>query len=370
MSRLAVAALAAVLAAGCAGVDERHAEQMMLGQQYYNNGKFYDSIGRFTSAWELASSGRERYQAMLGVANASAEYGLQVYEAAESLLRNKNYAAGKKKWQEADKWHDDATKAFYKCLEMRPDDTIANVGLGNLFYKRATSFTVLPFTESKEGVVARQKERDEAVRQFQIVLKSERGDITMPDHGPRCQSPHIHRYLGLALFTRSDWDRNDLEEARRHMMVYLNYLKWALRSISESNPPSDNPDQAKLEKEARLERVRRQIGETRFLLGDQLKGLKEVQAFWQRDKTIEARLKEIQELLARGKDDRTELLAEREKLQLEEKKLPPKEKREDWMNAAKREIAALQNLDREFEEAAKASKTKPKPSSPAPEQNN
>jgi hypothetical protein len=220
---------------------------------------------------------------------------------------------------------------------MRPDDTIANVGLGNLFYKRATSFTVLPFTESKEGVEARQKERDEAVRQFQIVLKSERGDITVPDHGPRCQSPHIHRYLGLALFTRSDWDKNDLEEARRHMMVYLNYLRWALKSISESNPPSDNPDQAKLEKEARLERVRRQIGETRSLLTDQLKDIKNKLAAWDAD--VEC-------------------------------KLLPKDKRETWMNAAKREIAALQNLDREFEEAARASKTKPKPTSPAPEQNN
>ena len=330
---VAVAALASILA-GCAGVDEHHAEQMMLGQQYYMNGKFYEAIGRFAAAVENASSSRERYQATLGVANASAEYGLIIYEYAERLLRDDKRAAGLKKWQEADKWHDDAARAFYKCLEMRPSDTIANRGLGDLFYRRSTAFSVLPYTETEEGKALRKKERDEAVKQYQIVLAGERGDITKPEHGPECKSSHIHRYLALALFTRSDWEKNDCQEARRHMIVYLNYLKWAHRSIVEGIKPVD--DAEKLDKEKRMDAIRKQIAETRALLTDLLKGLEEAYAQWK---------------------------AGTEKPPL------PKDKRETRMLAAHREIAALQILTQEYDEAAAAAKKKSKPTESAPANN-
>src|SRR5687768_7786196 len=90
MSKLSAgaAALVVAVAAGCAPVDERHAEQMMLGQQYYMNGKFYEAIGRFSAAVEHATNSREKYQAMLGVAESSAKYGMYVYEFAERLLRD------------------------------------------------------------------------------------------------------------------------------------------------------------------------------------------------------------------------------------------------------------------------------------------
>jgi hypothetical protein len=156
---------------------------MMLGEQYYRNFKFYEAIGRYTQAAEHANTSRETYQATLGVANASAEYGLIVYEYAERLLRDGKRAAGMKKWEEADKWHEDSARAFYKCLDLRSDDTIANKGLGDLFYRRSTSFTVLPYLETEEGLALRRKERDEAVKQYGIVLAAERGDITLPEHG-------------------------------------------------------------------------------------------------------------------------------------------------------------------------------------------
>lgn len=335
MCRLSVTAAALALILGaCAEVDERHAEQMMLAQQYYMNGKFYEAIGRFQAAYEQASSNRERYQATLGVANASAEYGLIIYEYAERLIRDDKRAAGVNKWKEADKWHDDAARAFYKCLELRPGDTIANRGLGDLFYRRSTAFSVLPYTETDEGKALRKKERDEAVKQYGIVLADERGDITKPDHGPQCKSSHIHRYLALALFTRSDWDKNDCQEARRHMMVYLNYLKWAHHNIVEGLKPVD--DAEKLDKEKRLDAIRKQIAETRALLGDLLKGLRDVYAQWK---------------------------AETEKPPI------PKDKREVWMLAAHREIAALQLLTQEYEEAAQAAKKKAKPVGPAPATN-
>lgn len=328
MSRIGAVSgiLGVLLAAGCAVVDERHAEQMMLGQQYYNNGKFYEAIGRFAAAAEYAGSSREKFQATLGVANASAEYGLIIYEYAERLLRDNKRTAGLKKWQEADKWHEDSARAFYKCLQMRSDDTIANKGLGDLFYRRSTSFSVLPYLETPEGVALRQKERDEAVRQYEIVLAAESGDITLPDHGPKCQSPHIHRYLALALFTRSDWNRKDCEEARRHMIVYLNFLRWAHHTVTEGIQPGGD-EQVKVEKERRMEQLRRQITETRSLLSTQLQGLESLYASWK---------------------------AGTEKPPL------PKEQREGWMLAAKREIVALQHLAQEFEDAAAAKSKKPK----------
>ncbi|HEU4339915.1 MAG TPA: hypothetical protein VFS19_07585 [Planctomycetota bacterium] len=366
MSRMSTGAavLAIAVAAGCAGVDERHAEQMMLGQQYYMNEKFYEAIGRFEAAAEHASSSREKYQATLGVANASTEYGLRIYQYAEDLLRDKKFAPGKAKWQEADKWHDNAARAFYKCLEMRPDDKIANIGLASLFFRRATSFSILPYLETEEGRALRRKERDEAVRQYQIVLGDERGDITKPEHGPDCKGAHFHRYLALALFTRSDWDRNDGQEARRHMIVYLNFLKWASRSVEEGMKAVD--DAEKIEKEKKMDQFRKQIAETRFLLGDQLKGLREMQEFWKTEGAFRARLRHVEELHARsvGKEGHKDLATELEKLRADEKKFPPKEKREAWTLAARREISALEVLAKEFEEAAQAARKKAKPSTP------
>ena len=358
------AVLAIAVAAGCAGVDERHAEQMMLGQQYYMNGKFYEAIGRFAAAAEHATNSREKYQATLGVANSSAEYGLKLYEYAEGLLRDKKFAPGKAKWQEADKWHDDAARAFYKCLEMRPNDKIANIGLASLFFRRSTSFSVLPYLETKEGWALRKKERDEAVRQYEIVLSEERGDITKPEHGPECKGAHFHRYLALALFTRSDWDRNDCQEARRHMMVYLNFLKWASQTVAEGMRAVE--DTEKIEKEKKMDQFRKQIAETRSLLGDQLKGLKEVQEFWKTEEAFRARLAHVEEMQARsvGKEGHKELTAELERLKGEEKRFPPKEKREAWTLAAHREISALEVLAKEFEEAAQAARKKAKPATP------
>ena len=364
MSRLLTGAAVLMVAAGCAGVDERHAEQMMLGQQYYMNGKFYEAIGRFAAAAEHASSSREKYQATLGVANSSAEYGLIVYEYAERLLRDNKIAAGKKKWQEADKWHDDAARSFYKCLEMRPADKIANIGLASLFFRRATSFSVLPYLDDEKGRELRRKERDEAVRQYQIVLGEEHGDITKPEHGPECKGAHFHRYLALALFTRSDWDRNDGQEARRHMMVYLNFLKWASQSVAEGMRAVE--DTEKIEKEKKMDQFRKQIAETRSLLGDQLKGLKETQEFWKTEDAFRARLRHVEELQIRavGTERHKELTAELEKLRLDEKKFPPKEKREAWTLAAHREVTALEVLAKEFETAALEARKKPKAATP------
>jgi tetratricopeptide (TPR) repeat protein len=321
---IAIAALG--LAAGCAQMSEEYKQQMFLGESFYNGFKFYEAIGNYTKAVEAAQNDDERYKALLGVANSSTEHGLAIYQHAETLIRNRNKIAGNAKVAEADKWHDNANRTFAKLLEMRPRDTIANYYLALFLYKRATTFSELPYPGTELGKSQRRKERDEAVRQFQIVLAEERGDITDPKHVAECRSPQVHRYLALALFTRSDWDRNDHQEARRNLMVYLNLLKKSHTAVTESPLSTDDPERAKLDKEQRLERLRREISDTRSLLHFQHKGLGGLIEKWQ---------------------------AKTENPPISD------DKREMWINAAKREVAALNVLSREFEEAAEATRKKP-----------
>jgi len=321
MSRLYAVVLLGV-AAACGGVNERYREQMFLGQEFYNKGKYYESIGRFSQAKEFSENHDEEYQAILGAANACVEYGLIIYSQAEDLIRMRNKALGLKKLEEADKWHDNANRSFAKLLILRPNDTIANYYLGLFLYRRATSFAELPYPGTEKGMAQRRKERDGAMQQFEIVLKGESGDITIPAHGPNCKSPHVHRYLALTLFARSDWDLNDGEAARRHLLAYLNFVSWSLQYVAKNAPESEEPE--KIAKRREMERLRKELTETQSLLKTQLHGLKEVLAVWE-GRSV-------------GKDI----------------PMPPDDKREAWTNAARREIAALETLRRGYEEAAKA----------------
>src|SRR5437867_608950 len=102
MCRIVAAAAVFVTAAlvGCGGVNEYYREQMFLGEHYYRNGKYGEAMGRYTQAVEFAYSGSEKYNATLQVANASTEWGLVLYEAAEHLIRNHNKPAGNRKLKE------------------------------------------------------------------------------------------------------------------------------------------------------------------------------------------------------------------------------------------------------------------------------
>jgi len=326
MSRAVSVVLAAVAvagAAGCAEMSEDYRQQMYLGETFYNNQKFYESIGNFTRAVEASQNNDEKYKALLGVANAATEHGLNIYTHAESLIRNRNRSAGAVKCAEADQWHDTANRSFAKLLEMRPKDTIANYYLGLFLYKRATSFSELPYPGTERGMAQRRKERDGAVEEFTKVLATERGDITSQKHVGECKSPQVHRYLALALFARSDWDRNDGENARRNLMVYLNLLKNSQGAVVDNPNAAEDPDGAKLEKERRMERLRKEIADTRSLLHEQYKGCQQLVVMWE------------------GRKEQPPI---------------PEEKRELWINAAKREVHALADLSREFKEATQAAR--------------
>src|SRR5688572_26053173 len=119
MSRVVVAVAAVILAAGCAEMSEDYRQQMYLGETYYKNLKFYESIGNFTRAVEAAQNADEKYKALLGVANAATEHGLNIYQHAEGLIRNRNRSAGAVQCAGADQWHDTPNRSLAELLELR-----------------------------------------------------------------------------------------------------------------------------------------------------------------------------------------------------------------------------------------------------------
>lgn len=317
--RTAFAVLAALLA-GCSGdpeKTERWKEQMMLGEHYYMNRKFEDAVGRYTDAIEFCQDDNEIYKATLGAATSASEYSMSLYEQAENLFTARNSTMAKKTLDRADQMASVAHKGFHKLLQLRPHDTIANYYLGLFFYKRATAVGQLPYPATEKGAAQRKKERDEALANFRIVLTKEGSDdITKPEHGPKCSGPHAHRYMSLSLLTRMDWDRNDGEAARAHMTCYLNYILWLREKVKRDWPQTDENEKRLKEKE--LDRLWQELGQTQGLFKDTVKSIAENLKRWESNEDPEFA------------------------------KLEPAV-RERWINAATRELVALQAVLREFE---------------------
>ncbi|MBI4566632.1 MAG: hypothetical protein HY716_18295 [Planctomycetes bacterium] len=316
----ALAALVAAVLASCADTErrEQYSIQMELGQTYYRGGHFEQSIGRFTEAAELADGKTEVYQATLGVGVAAAEYGHQLYEVAENLIRNRKKEMGEQKLARADQMHGLANKAFNKLLQLRPHDRAANYYLGLLFFRRATTAAQLPYPATEGGIAQRKRERDEAIRQFEIVLADESGDITRLDHvrAKRCDSPQGHRYLGLALLTRSDMAGGDTESGRAHLIAYLNFVRANIDHLTPQLAQTTDLGEKKFV-EAEIEKFKKELVQMQGLLRDLLAGLKDMLAVWEAGKETPSLT------------------------QLE---------REARVNAARREIAALETLTRSFGE--------------------
>ncbi len=323
MSKAIALAAALLVLAACETdpeVIERFNEQMFLGQHFFKNGKFEESLGRYSEAREKATTESQRYQATLGAGTAAAEYSMVLYEAAESLFVAKNAPMARKTLDRADNMASVANQAYTKLLQMRPADTIANYYLGLFFFKRATAIGQLPYPATPEGGAQRRKERDEAMRQFRIVLQDERGDITAREHGPSCASPQAHRYLSLALFTRMNWETADGEHARFHMACYLNYIFWLREKVKKEWPQED--EKQKRDKEKELERLWQELWSTQGLFKDTLRGIVDAAKRWES-----------------GTDPEFEALTREEK-----------EKRS---NAATREIGALEAILNRYEVEAK-----------------
>src|SRR5688572_27577684 len=123
------------LLASCSTMSEEYKSQMYLGEHYYRNGKFEEAVGRYTEAIDQAKSTDERFKAVVGFANAAAEYGHQLFVQAETACKARKAEAGKTALERGNEMHDLANKAYHKLMEMRPHDTISRYYLGLMLFK-------------------------------------------------------------------------------------------------------------------------------------------------------------------------------------------------------------------------------------------
>lgn len=230
----------------------------------------------------------EYYPALLGLACAAAEQSHVLYGQAEDALVVNKRDLGLRVLRDADRHADLANRSFARCFRMR-DDSATSANFALFLYKRATSIRNLPYPASEEipeeyrgteqekrwkaGLQQRHRELDEAIRQFEIVLKDDAGGLGTAEHVRQCKTHHAHRYLGLALFLRSDWDKRDGDSGRQHLMAFLAYVQYVREYVIARWPVREEPD--KLRKEREMKRLDVDLGEMRALIRERLKVLTE-----------------------------------------------------------------------------------------------
>lgn len=246
MSRAAVlgAAAAAALMSGCHSCPDHRAAMLAQELAYFNyqNGKFDQAKALYIRALENCPND---YDALVGLANASREYGNELFRAAHSLVEQGKLDQARKMFQEANDNHVEAERFFRTAIERRPDDMLPHYGLGQLFYQRAV--TPFPFPYPVEDKENRRRERDAAIQEFRLVV--ERG-------AP--QLYQVHRYLGLALFAAGR-----MEEGRRHLQIF-HEAQEKVFNVWVDRPAET--DEEKKRKEAALRQLEREIEDVRSLL--------------------------------------------------------------------------------------------------------
>ena len=207
----------------------------------------YD-VGRFDEARKYYMIALEQcpdfYDGMLGLANACREYGSQLFAATSELVVQRKPDQAQKMHQQAKEQHAQALSWFERTVELKPADERPHYGLGLFFYQRATSPVPYPYGMSDKG---RQKERDLAIREFEICLEK------VPT------SYQAHRYLSLSLFAAGR-----MEKGRQHLLLYHDFVQKTYDHISITWPGSAEEDKKK--KDIALRALEREVGEVRDVL--------------------------------------------------------------------------------------------------------
>lgn len=250
MSRHTLAALAAAasiagLAAGCHTCEDHEGSKTSyeLAQFNYDNGSFDQAKILFTRCVEQCPAHEEGW---IGLANACRETGNNQFKSAADLAGQGKVQDSKRLFKEAVANHALAYQIFQQRLKDNPEDIAPHYGLGMLYYQRSTS--ILPFPFPIDDVSSRQKERDLAISEFELILAK----------APRAWQ--IHRYLGLALFAAGRLDEGHPHLNRFHdaqQALYERILQW----------PGYTEDEKK-RKETALQSVNRDIEDIRDVLGE------------------------------------------------------------------------------------------------------
>ncbi|MBV8879473.1 MAG: hypothetical protein JO332_05905 [Planctomycetaceae bacterium] len=250
MSRMGATVLAALVAvgasaAGCGNCPNKAKSEQSrdLGQQWYNSGRYDQAKIMFASCVEQCPDNEEGW---LGLANSSREYGNTQFKRAADLAAEGKASEVKRFYKDAADAHTLAYDIFHRKIVDFPDDMAPHLGLAMLHYQRSTS--VLPFPFPLDDSVNRQKERDLAISEFQIVIKNNPGVV------------QAHRYLGLALFAAGRMDEGRPHLKRFHdaqQLLYEKILQWP-----------GSTDTEKSTKEQSLAKVNREIEDMRDVLGE------------------------------------------------------------------------------------------------------
>lgn len=275
--------------AGCASVSETFRQNMYVAKYWFDNGRFKESADRYRAAVEEQP---DSYDAVIGLANAAAEISHDLYGQADDAMTADKREAAARLLPEADSWAKLANQAFAKAMRLGPSSRQANYGMGLFLYKRATSDRNAPYPASpdvpdhlrgtareaawKEGYEQRRKELNEAIRQFALVLERDPATGGRPGHLSGCLSIQAHRYLGLALFLRSDWNQSDGPRARDQLLTYLAGV-GEFREYVVRNWPGAKPDE-KTAKEREMKRLEVELSDVKLLLRDRVAVLREYEA--------------------------------------------------------------------------------------------
>ena len=212
-----------------------------FAKKKYDIGKFDEAMSLYSKTLEMCPDFTE---GMLGLANACREYGNQLFAATNELEIQKKPDQAMKMFQQAKEYHSYSMTLLGKLMESDPKDERPHYALGLLFYQRATSPVPYPYSMNDKG---RQKERDLAIREFDICLQK------VPS------SYQAHRYLSLSLFAAGR-----MREAREHLVTYHGFVQRTYDRIFETWPGSADED--KKRKEAALQSLEREVTEVREVL--------------------------------------------------------------------------------------------------------
>jgi len=241
---LAAAALAALMA-GCHTCEDHEGSETAfeLAKFNYENGKYDQAVTLYSRCVEKCA---DNDQGWLGLANAAREYGNVQYKTAADLAGQGKIADSKRVFKEANANHQLSYEVFHKKMRENPEDMGPHYGLGLFYYQRAT--TPLPFPFPLDDTARRQKERDLAIMEFELILKK----------AP--QAWQAHRYLGLALFSAGRMD-----EGRPHLKVFHDSQQNLYEKILQWPGSSD---EEKRRKEMSLAMVNKEIEDMRDVLGE------------------------------------------------------------------------------------------------------
>ncbi len=255
-------------------------QNMELAKYWFENGHFMEAVGRYKAVLEAR---RDYYPALIGLGNSAGEASHQLYVEADDAFGGDRRDIGLRALSEADEYARLANNAFQRCMQVRTNDLVANYGFGLFLYNRSVTLRNLPYPASPEpppdvlkfeekakswraGYKQRIDELKKSIEQFELVLNGDGGGLGTVEHLRRCKSSQAHRYLGLALFMRSDWDKRDGDVARAHLSAFAVYVVDLREAVIKLKPATS--DDEKKVKEAEMRRLNQDIMELKALMRD------------------------------------------------------------------------------------------------------